>query len=209
MGVQLGLIEKCSPGIEFVHVMPDGSIEPCCFKESCCLWNSAARNIIFYTSAKSIKEEWDLMKKPDYDNIKKLEGEIDIMEKKNAVSKGVPVKKRGSWRAEKTADVVKPSKVYRGNELDVEIKCNDRTRLKVPGNVTVASVMRLIDARGRSIISAEMYGEALEVEGVEATDRVTIVPFIPALNDHVSGYDIRTEMVDDGKKEIKKEVKYV
>ncbi len=41
LGVQLGYAEKCKPGVDFVHVMPDGSVEPCCFKERCFLWEKA------------------------------------------------------------------------------------------------------------------------------------------------------------------------
>ena len=38
LGVQLGFVKKCKPGVDFVHVMPDGNVEPCCFKERCFLW---------------------------------------------------------------------------------------------------------------------------------------------------------------------------
>lgn len=38
LGYQLGLVNKCLAGKEFLHVNPDGSVTDCCFKEKCFLY---------------------------------------------------------------------------------------------------------------------------------------------------------------------------
>jgi len=38
LGVQLGYINKCKRGKEFVHVYPDGKVVDCCFQNRCYLW---------------------------------------------------------------------------------------------------------------------------------------------------------------------------
>lgn len=40
LGVQLGFIDKCMKGIDFVHITPEGVKEDCCFKEDCFLFNN-------------------------------------------------------------------------------------------------------------------------------------------------------------------------
>ena len=37
LGVQLGYTSKCHAGDEFVHIMADGTMKPCCFEDNCFL----------------------------------------------------------------------------------------------------------------------------------------------------------------------------
>lgn len=41
LGVQLGIITDCRMGIDFIHINPDGSIEPCCFGSFCFLYKES------------------------------------------------------------------------------------------------------------------------------------------------------------------------
>jgi hypothetical protein len=38
LGVQLGYTDKCHAGDEFIHLLSDGTIVPCCFQDKCFLW---------------------------------------------------------------------------------------------------------------------------------------------------------------------------
>ena len=38
LGVQLGYINKCQRGKEFIHVYPNGKVVDCCFQNRCYLW---------------------------------------------------------------------------------------------------------------------------------------------------------------------------
>lgn len=38
LGVQMGFIKSCQAGKDFIHINPDGTVEPCCFKDLCYLW---------------------------------------------------------------------------------------------------------------------------------------------------------------------------
>lgn len=38
LGYQLGYTDKCHKGEDFIHVLPDGTITDCCFKEKCYLY---------------------------------------------------------------------------------------------------------------------------------------------------------------------------
>jgi len=39
IGVQLGLIDRCKAGEDFIHIMPDGLTTDCCFKYRCFLYD--------------------------------------------------------------------------------------------------------------------------------------------------------------------------
>lgn len=41
LGVQLGLIDECKRGKDFIHILPNGKKEDCCFKEKCFLFTKA------------------------------------------------------------------------------------------------------------------------------------------------------------------------
>ena len=43
LGYQLDLIKQCKAGIDFVHINPDGSVQPCCFMDKCFLALIASR----------------------------------------------------------------------------------------------------------------------------------------------------------------------
>lgn len=38
LGYQLGYIDDCRAGLDFLHVMPNGEIKDCCFQEKCFIW---------------------------------------------------------------------------------------------------------------------------------------------------------------------------
>jgi len=38
LGVQLGFIDDCKRGKDFIHISPDGTVEECCFKNDCFLY---------------------------------------------------------------------------------------------------------------------------------------------------------------------------
>jgi hypothetical protein len=42
LGVQLGYIEDCRRGKDFIHLLPNGEEEECCFKEDCFLYLDGA-----------------------------------------------------------------------------------------------------------------------------------------------------------------------
>lgn len=40
LGVQLGFIDECKRGKDFIHICPDGTVEDCCFKKDCYLYDT-------------------------------------------------------------------------------------------------------------------------------------------------------------------------
>jgi len=39
LAVQLGNVDSCMAGEEFVHILPDGEVVDCCYEDSCYLWS--------------------------------------------------------------------------------------------------------------------------------------------------------------------------
>lgn len=141
-----------------------------------------------------------MTRKPDYENIEKLEQELGIVEPlKKAV--GIPVVKKSRKVRDPTPNI--PKKVHGRDEVNITVVTKDFTCVKVPGKVEDASVMRLIDAKGRKLISDKIFSEVLEIRGLGLEDRVTIVPEIKY--SCVSGYNevryddgtLRYKMVGD------------
>lgn len=98
-----------------------------------------------------------------------------IMAKKVVVKRtgGVPVHKKKIDRKKREPQ---PTKSYRANEVDITTETKDFTALRIPGNVEQSVKMRITDARGRQLISPEVYEEVLEIEGVRVGDMITVVP---------------------------------
>jgi len=38
LGVQLKYIDQCKAGVDFIHILPNGTVEDCCFKDKCFLY---------------------------------------------------------------------------------------------------------------------------------------------------------------------------
>jgi hypothetical protein len=127
------------------------------------------------------------MKGPDYEKIKQLEKEIEKLESRGPPKKtGVAVVKKQRNLSKKTEPA--PTKVYRGNQVEVSVETRDRTLLKVPGNVQAATPMRIQDALKRGVITEKMVSELLSIVGVAIFDRVIIMPAEDL--DKIVGYDV-------------------
>lgn len=46
LGVQLGYIKECKAGKDFIHILPDGTIEPCSFGNQCFLWKKQIEYVV-------------------------------------------------------------------------------------------------------------------------------------------------------------------
>lgn len=46
LGVQLGYVKECKAGKDFIHILPDGTIEPCSFGNQCFLWKKQIEYVV-------------------------------------------------------------------------------------------------------------------------------------------------------------------
>lgn len=46
LGVQLGYIKECKAGKDFIHILPNGNIEPCSFSSQCFLWKKQIEYVV-------------------------------------------------------------------------------------------------------------------------------------------------------------------
>ncbi|MDD4352718.1 MAG: hypothetical protein PHU71_07145 [Candidatus Gracilibacteria bacterium] len=105
---------------------------------------------------------------------------------------GIPVIKKGKKNREEIK--VPP----RNLKLDINVASRDLP-LRVMGNVIVATQMRIIDARKRSVITEVAFKEVMSIEDVNAEDRVIIVP-LSLDGEIVSGY-----ITIEGKRKVYKQ----